>query len=235
MTRPTVRIGGAIQGVGSAYLTAQIPDWISEGALAAWSLQEESVAYLDEGSEMWDIAYTPMNTRTHDLFPGVHLKRGLGSFGTGTHVDARIVDEMSLAILFKSEVALAVGGIFCYTTGATTDALWGIGLTAGLQPAFFDKRYGGGGAVTPLTMSMTAHAQTSVLFATRSSTGVVKLYFDGALVRTTSAVAAPTVLGTEVIAVGGYNLFSHAGLWDSELSEAEAIRLTKIVKPWLNI
>lgn len=228
---PTVKIDGKIQGGGS--FISRTPNWISEGALAAWLFQEESVAYLDEGSEMWDITYTPMNTRTHDLFPGVHLKRGTGSFGTGTHVDARIVDEMSLAILFKSEVALAVGGIFCYTTGATTDALWGIGLTAGLQPAFFDKRHAG--AVAPLTISMTAHAQTSVLFATRSSTGVVKLYFDGALLRTTSAVAAPTVLGTEVIAVGGSNLFSHAGLWDSELSEAEVIRLTKTVKPWLDI
>jgi hypothetical protein len=228
---PTVKIDGKIQGGGS--FVSQTPDWISEGALAAWPLQEESVAYLDEGSEMWDITYTPMNTRTHDLLSGVHLKRAIASFGTGTHVDARIVDEMSLAILFKSEGVAALGGIFCYTTDATTDALWGIGITAGLQPAFFDKRHGG--VVAPSTISITSHAQTSVLFATRSSTGVVKLYLEGALIRTTSATAAPTVLGTEVITVGGRNLFSHAGLWDSELSEAEVARLTKTVKPWLDI
>lgn len=231
--KPSVFVDGEFQGGGSAYLTAQIPDWISEGALAAWPLQEESVAYLDEGSEMWDITYTAMNRRIHDLFSGVHLKQAAAGFGTGTHVDARIVDEMSLAILFKSEGVAALGGIFCYATGATTDALWGIGCNASNQPTFFDKRHGG--TVVPATLFMTAHAQTLVLIATRSSAGVVKLYVDAGLVRTTSAVAAPAVLGTEVIAVGGRNLFSHAGLWDSELSEAEVIRLTKIVKPWLNI
>ena len=213
--------------------TAKVPNWLDFGALAYWPLQEESAFYLDEGSEMWDITYTAMNRRTHDLLSGVHLKQAAATFGTGTYADARIVSEMSLAILFRSEDVFALGGIFCYTTGATTDALWGIGCNASTQPTFFDKRHGG--TVVPATLFMTAHAQTRLIIATRSATGVVKIYDDGALVRTTGAVAAPSVLGTEVIAVGGRNMFSHAGLWSSELSADTVKEMTRYVKPWLTL
>jgi hypothetical protein len=233
MTRPTVRIGGALQGGGSTYLTAQIPDWIAEGASAAWGIQEESSFYLDDGPNEWDVTYVAMNPRHHDLLSGVHHKQGAASFGTGTHVDARIVGAMSLGMILRSEGVAAAGGIFCYSTGPTVDALWGLGIAAGGQASFFDKRHSG--AVGKATLYSTSHGTANVVFATRSSTGVVKVYLDGALIRTTSAAVAPAVLGTEVIAIGGRNLFDHAGLWEEELSAAEVARLTKIVKPWLNI
>jgi hypothetical protein len=230
MTRPTVRIGGEIQGGGSAL--PEVPDWIAEGAIAAWDLQESSGAFEDAGDNLWDVPQHGVGY-AHGIFSG-KVHRRLSSITYAAYADARIVSEITVAALLVTAGTVAAGGISCHVSSKDT-ALWGIGQDSGnISPVFFDKRHGGSLLPSP-DIGMGAGATPIVFFATRASDGVTKLYLDGALVRTTGAVAAPSVLGTEVLTFYGQAVCDHVGLWDSDLSEAEVIRLTKKIKPWLDI
>lgn len=231
MTRPTVRIGGEIQGGGSAL--PEVPDWIAEGAIAAWDLQEASGTFEDAGDNLWDVPQHGVSY-AHGLFSG-KVHRRSGGTSSAAYADARIVSEITVAALIVTAGTAAAGGFSCHVSSSAT-ALWGIGQDgANVSPTFFDKRHGGGSLIPSPDIGMRAGATPIVFFATRASDGVTKLYLDGALVRTTGAVAAPTVLGTEVISFYGHGFCDHVGLWDSDLSEAEVIRLTKKIKPWLDI
>lgn len=210
----------------------QVPDWIAEGAIAAWDLQESSGTFEDAGANLWDVPQQGVGF-AHALFSGKVHRRSGGS-ASAAYADARIVSKITICALLVTGGTAAAGGFSCHVTSSAT-ALWGIGQDgANVSPTFFDKRHGGSLIPSP-DIGLRAGADPIVFFVTRASDGITKLYLDGANVRTTGAVAAPSVIGTEVVAFYGHGFCDHVGLWDSDLSEAEVIRLTKKIKPWLDI
>lgn len=228
-----ITVGGRVRG---ATQSAKSPNWLAKGAIAFWDLQESSGDFLDQGDNLWDVPRPSTNYRRHTLFVNRSARQMNGGYGSAAHVDARIVSELSVALVCRA-VTAGYGGIFCRSTGPT-DCLWGLGTTSGGQFAMFDKRHplGGGvlGALAPPEFAPFS-SPACVLFMTRSPAGVCKLYTDGRLVHETAAVAAPVIVGDEVIAIGGINEFDSAGLWDTELSEAVVKSYTKECKPWLDL
>lgn len=233
MSRPTVRIGGAVQGVGGA--VAQAPNWLDEGATAFWDLQDAGATFEDDGDNLWDVPAPSNNLRIHELFPSKISRQINNAFGSAAHADARITDALSLALIFRGQALAAETGIFCYSTGLT-NCLWGLGVNASLFPQVRDKRHASGAALVPANnLYVPVYGQPLILFGTRSSAGVWKLFVEGAKVYTSASAAAPAVVGDEVIAIGGRNEISYIGLWEEELSEAEVARLVKKIKPWLDL
>lgn len=210
------------------------PNWLDFGATAFWDLQEPSGDFLDQGDNLWDVPIPATNFRIHTLFNDKAARQFNAAFGSAAYADARIVSEMSLALIMR-QVTVGYAGIFCYSTGVT-DALWGLGSTSGGQYAMFDKRHPSGSgvlrALTPLEFAV-LYGAAAVLFMTRSATGVCKLFCNGKKVRETAAVAAPAIVGDEVIAIGGRHEFDHAGLWTYELPEQTVRAYTKRVMPLL--
>lgn len=231
--RPTVRIGGAVQGGGGG--ASQIPNWLEEGATAFWDLQDAGATFEDDGDNLWDVPAPSNNLRIHELFPSKVSRQINNAFGSAAHADARITSAMSLALIFRSQALLAETGIFCYSTGLT-DCLWGVGMNASGLPQIRDKRHSSGAALVPSpSRFVPVYGTAYPIFATRGSGGVWKLFWDGAKIHTTGSAAAPAVVGDEVIAIGGRNEMSYIGLWEEELSESEVARLCKKIKPWLDL
>lgn len=234
MIRPTVRIDGAVQG-GGGVVTAQAPNWLEDGATAFWDLQDTGATFEDDGDNLWDVPAPSNNNRVHELFAGKISRQINNAYGSAAHADARITGAMSLALVFRSQVLFAESGIFCYSTGLT-DCLWGLGLNASFLPQVRDKRHASGAALVPSpTVFLNQYGDPLILFGTRSSAGVWKLFVDGAKRYTSGSAAAPAVVGDEVVVIGGRNELSFIGLWESELSESEVARLTKKCKPWLDL
>lgn len=235
MTRPTVRIGGEVQGGGGGGGTAQAPDWIAEGATAAWGLQETGATFEDAGDNLWDVPRPGSTARLiHPLFPGKTVRRFGGAFGSAAHAAARIVSPLSLAAIQHFEGNIGEYGIYCYSTGLT-DCLWGLGQNASGMISVRDKRHGTGTLSLNTPAFFNYYHLPTVVFATRGATGIWKIYANGALLYTSGTAADPAVVGDEVIAIGGRNCFDHFGLWEEELSASEIARLSKQCIPWLDL
>lgn len=230
MSRPIVRIGGEIQGGGGG--TAQAPDWIAEGATAAWPMQDLGASFEDAGNELWDIP-RPTSQARSNLIYREKLAWAIQSTGSALYLDAQIVDEITICGFFNpiSTVDVFFG---CYVGTYLVGSLWGIGILSSGAPAIFDKRHGTGYVSSADYVNL--HA-SYLLFASRSSTGVWNLYVNGRLVMTTASASAPVVVGTETIAVysAAYTPIHHLGVWNSELSDVEIKRLTKLALPSINL
>ena len=227
--QPVITVDGQVQG---ADMRSKPPQWIKEGAVAAWSLQETSGDFLDEGDNLWDVPRAASITyRHHDLLSRITPNFG-GSFGTAAHAAARLTGAMSLALLMRYSYN-GEGGIFCYSTG-TTDCLWGLGITSNGLLQIRDKRHLSGAAIySSVPVYASLYGAPVVVIASRAADGSWRLVVDGQVVREIGAAAAPSVVGDEQIVIGGRNEFDHIGLWTRELSLAEARAKTRGVKPWL--
>lgn len=214
---------------------ARVPNWLLDGAIAFWDLQDTGAVFADSGPNSWDVPMPPNTARTHDLFPSKIMRGASSTFGTASHVGARIVDEMSVVLIFRSLNLSADVGIFCWSTGLT-DCLWGIGCTTGVVPALRDKRHGGGAALVPTgSPSIAVYNIPIIMFGTRSTAGVWRLYLDGVSVYNSPSASAPSIVGDEVIAIGCRNELSFIGLWDRELQPTEVLSLTKRCKPLVSV
>lgn len=232
MTRPTVWIGGEVQGGGGGGGTYRGPDWITEGAMAAWPMMDTGATFEDTGDELWDIPRPTSYVRSNQVY---REKRAWAIQGTGTalHLDAQIVDAITLCGFFHA--TSSVDMFFCCYTGAVlTGSLWGVGILASGAFAILDKRHGTGSVSVA---SYNIIGDSYLLFASRSATGVWNLYSNGRLILTSASAAAPVVAGTETVAIyaPSQTPIHHLGLWDSELSEAEIKRLTKLALPSINL